>query len=434
MKRIAWYTAIILATLTVLILLWQFRHATVMFLLSLATAAAFRPLIDFFIQRHLPKGVALILAYLLVIVIVGALLASISNPLLKDIEDASNQLAVNYERIKTQWPQSSMLYQRTIADQLPPSSELYAGLSSAQGSVFLQALMGATANLLSFFGDLATILILSLYWSADYVHFERLWLSLIQVEKRTRAREVWRAIEQGVGAYIRSETIQSLLAGVLLGLGYRIIGLSYPTLLAVVGALAWLIPWFGGLIALIFPILVGLGVSIQMGLIAGMYTAVILILMEMVIEPRFFRREHFSSVLLVLVLVALAKQFGMIGLILAPLLAAAIQITGRYLLQPPAAASAPSVAATAKSPAATATPANAVAATVAVAGAAAAAIQEDQPTMELTALQERLYQTKKTLESFEDGSHPEMVSLMERLNRLIEKTNKYLNAESNSNS
>jgi len=39
--------------------------------------------------------------------------------------------------------------------------------------------------------------------------------------------------------------LASLLAGLLLGLGYRLLNLDYPALLALVSALAWLVPWLG---------------------------------------------------------------------------------------------------------------------------------------------------------------------------------------------
>jgi hypothetical protein len=59
--------------------------------------------------------------------------------------------------------------------------------------------------------------------------------------------------------------------------------------------------------------------------------------MEIAIEPRFFPHPPYSSVLLVLIALAMAEVFGLIGLILAPLLAATIQISFRHLFQPPAA-------------------------------------------------------------------------------------------------
>src|SRR6185369_9351425 len=108
-------------------------------------------------------------------------------------------------------------------------------------------------------------LILSVYWSTNQVHFERLWLSLLPAEQRKLARNVWRTIELELGAYIRSEIIQSFLAGFLLTIGYWMLGCPYPALLGVFGAIAWLIPLVGAPLAMVLPLLVGLLSSLQLG-------------------------------------------------------------------------------------------------------------------------------------------------------------------------
>jgi predicted PurR-regulated permease PerM len=316
-------------------------------------------------------------------------------PLLRDLEIASNTLASSYETIKSTWPETGTLFQRTVAEQLPPPQDLYDALAGERGAETAQAILGVTANIFSFFGNLGIILILSLYWNADSARFERLWLSIISVEKRSQARVVWRSIERGVGAYIRSEVFQSFLAGLLLWLGYRMLGLNYPVLLALFGALAWLIPWLGAILAVIPPLWVGLAISLPLGAAAGIYTLLVLLFQELVIEPRFFPRQNYSSVILVLVILALSDVFGLIGLILAPLLAAAIQITFRFLAQPPVAA----------------TPVQ---------------LDYGETVREIVALQERVANAKAMLASKEITPSPEVVSLVERLDRLILETNRYL--------
>jgi predicted PurR-regulated permease PerM len=67
MSRVARYTTVILVTLTVLVLLWQIKLAVVLFLLSLVIAAAFRPAIDYLVDHRIPRNIALVLTYLLVI-------------------------------------------------------------------------------------------------------------------------------------------------------------------------------------------------------------------------------------------------------------------------------------------------------------------------------------------------------------------------------
>jgi hypothetical protein len=56
-----------------------------------------------------------------------------------------------------------------------------------------------------------------------------------------------------------------------------------------------------------------------------------LLILKLVIEPRFFLRSRYSSLLIVLFVIALAETFGFIGVILAPPLAVALQILFQHL-------------------------------------------------------------------------------------------------------
>jgi hypothetical protein len=53
--------------------------------------------------------------------------------------------------------------------------------------------------------------------------------------------------------------------------------------------------------------------------------------LKLVIEPRFFPRNKYSSLLVVLFVIALAETFGFIGVVLAPPLAVAVQILFQHL-------------------------------------------------------------------------------------------------------
>jgi predicted PurR-regulated permease PerM len=335
MIRIVRYTVIVVTTLTILLLLWQFSISIVLFLLSLAVAAALRPVINSLTGRYVPKRLALGIVYFLLIAAIAGSLLLISQPFLNDLQKAANDFAANYERVKTDWPLRGTLFQKTLAQQLPPSADLYAALTSPEGIPVLEGVFGIAQNFFSTLGRIAIIIVLSLYWSADQFRFERLGLSLIPEEHHARALHVWRSVETGVGAYLRSEMIQSLMAGVLLWLVYSMLGIRYPALLAGWGAGARLIPWFGAVIAVLPALFIGIGVSSTLGLLATLYTIAVLLILKLVIEPRFFLRSRYSSLLIVLFVIALAEAFGFIGVVLAPPLAVAVQILFQHLFQFP---------------------------------------------------------------------------------------------------
>ena len=391
MKRIAWITALVLGTLMSLILLWQFRQAIVVFLLSLAAAASIRPVIDSLTRRGVRPGIALLIAYLALILLMGGLLTALSRTLVGDLEQMTNNLAEAYENINRTWPARGDALLATLASQLPPAPELFEALGGEEGRHALQGLLGTASSVAGFFGQVTVILILSLYWSADRVHFERLWMSLIPVDLRIQARTLWRNIETGAGKYILGEIVQSYLVVLILWMGFSWIGLPQPTLLALVSALCWFIPWLGAVLALIPVILLGLTISPGVALAAGVLTVLVLAVMEMYVQPRFYSRQRFNSLFLVMVVIILTQAFGLLGLIVAPVLAAVLQIGFQHL-----------------------------------------ALRRERDlrlelvSEEINQLQSSLLHVRQRIGSLESGAAPELVNLTERLMELVDKTTDYL--------
>ncbi len=331
MTRIIRYTIIVVTTLMLLLLLWQFSSAIVLFLLSLAVSAALRPLINSLLGRRVPKWLALGIVYFLLIIVIVSSLLLISQPLFDELQKATNDFIANYDRAKAEWPLQGTLFQHTLAEGLPPSAQLYQALTNENGIPALTGFFGIAQNFFSILGRVAVVIVLSLYWSADQFRFERLGLSLLPKEYHPKALHIWRSIENEVGAYLRSEIIQSVLAGLLLWLGYSTLGIRYPILLALWGAIVRLIPWFGSLIAVLPALFIGIGISTALGILATVYTVGILLTLIVIIEPRFFPRYKYSSLLIVLFVIALAEVFGFIGVVLAPLIAVAVQILFQHL-------------------------------------------------------------------------------------------------------
>src|SRR5574342_339321 len=149
MIRIGRYTIIVVTTLTIFLLLWQFSISIVLFLLSLAVAAALRPVINSLTGRYIPKRFALGIVYFLLIAAIAGSLLLISQPFLNDVQTAANDFAANYERVKADWPVQGTLFQKTLAQQLPPSADLYAALTSSGGIPVLEGVFGIAQNFFS---------------------------------------------------------------------------------------------------------------------------------------------------------------------------------------------------------------------------------------------------------------------------------------------
>jgi predicted PurR-regulated permease PerM len=332
MKDFAWKAFLVFLTLGLLILLWQFRNVVMIFLIALAVVAATRPLVESFDLGKISGGIALLLVYVALLALILIVFAAIGDSLSDDFAALSNQLTMAYEGVYNRWPEGGAL-QRAVADLLPPPEDMF---NVFTGEPFIGLLLlDLTTNLISFITEFAFIIILSIYWSIDRTRFERLWLSLLPVEKRTWSRNTYRAIENEIGVYIRSMFVRAILSGVLLGLGLSLMGVEYAALLGILGALLSLIPWLGVILVVIPVAASALTVSIQLALFAAAYTFLILILLEVVVVPKIVSRGRYSSLLMILIAIMLFEGAGLLALVLAPPLSAAIQLVIRRLREVP---------------------------------------------------------------------------------------------------
>lgn len=387
-KRILVIAVGVMTTVLALAVLWQFRIVVIYVLISLLVAATFRPAARHRSLRFRQTRVRLILQYVLIVAAFLILFLVAGRFLLTDVQ----QLVESLTEDKT-WSLPAWLgggaSQQVLASSLPTPYQLLQALTS-QRELVLSAVLGFTEGLGGILSGLVIVLFLSVYWSMNQNHFERLWLSLLPADVRKRARYISRAIEDDLGAYTRSELVQSVIAVVLLGLGYWLLGSPYPTLLAVTGAIARLIPVVGATLALIPPLLLGLLESPQLGLSTTLYTALVLLFLQVWVEPRFFKINKDNPVLTFVILLALADAFGMLGIIAAPPVSLICQTLWRFLV--------------------------------------AERVSPDSVSP-VTDLRERQLRLQETIESMSGSPPPLVVSSMERLNELLQKSEPLLDGK-----
>ena len=259
MKRVASIVAIILTVITLLIVTWELRRIVVLFILSLGLAATARAPIDWWMARNLPRAYATAIVYGVTFVVLVGLLYAISVPLANEMERLVHDITAQYGRLQASGNANRFA---PLLARLPTSDQVAAFLAGGETGSIAQTALDFTSTLVENVSEILIAIVLSMYWTTDELRFERLWLSLLPAEKRVRARNAWRSLESGVGAYIRSELLQSLLAGLLLFAGFWLLGLHYPVMWALLAALAWLIPLVGAFLA-VLPL--GLIASVNVG-------------------------------------------------------------------------------------------------------------------------------------------------------------------------
>jgi predicted PurR-regulated permease PerM len=99
-----------------------------------------------------------------------------------------------------------------------------------------------------------------------------------------------------------------------------------------IGGLASLIPVVGGIMMVVSTFAIGLLTGGEIAIITGIYATMVLVVFYIWIKPRLFKRRWDNPILTLVLIIALADVFGIIGIILAPPISAIFLIFWNHLV------------------------------------------------------------------------------------------------------
>src|SRR4030042_5048268 len=158
-KLVAFGTAV-MTTLLALAVLWQFRIVVVYVLISLALAAALRPLVNRLVGRGFMVRVAWILVYLVALGSLGFLLVLTGETAINEIQQSAHTVSVQDAWRLPVWLEGSSFQQALVA-RLPPPSKLFEAVTGDQGQLVLPAILGFTQGIACAVSGVLVILFLS---------------------------------------------------------------------------------------------------------------------------------------------------------------------------------------------------------------------------------------------------------------------------------
>lgn len=307
-----------------LFILWQIRDVVVYFLLSLVLGAMIRPLAVFLKTKSRWQKTGVILGVLLGLAGIGFLLYLNFGRLLREV----NLLIDTVSNLK-RWFLPPWLekigFVRSLLELLPPPGHIFDVVTTDGGKILMPAIQTISRNLAAIISGLVVIIFLSLYWTSSQEHFERLWLSLLSVEKRQKARLTWREIDASLGDYGRFLLVKFFLTWIVVSLGTFYLRSPYPILLGLLVASANLLPIVGVLLSLLFTLAIGLLSSILFYPWILLFVLVVLLLLRLFVWPKLYSEKWSAPILQLLLLLIFSESLGLGWLIVAPPIAIIVQ-------------------------------------------------------------------------------------------------------------
>ena len=232
---------------------------------SFIIAILLNPLVTKLQQRGVHKVVSIILSLLLALLIVGGILFFISTQLMNFGENLP-ELKIRFNDHLAHFQQwVSGTFKFSIAKQQKAIDDLLKSGQSLVGSAVGSAL--GTLGLI-FLVPIYTFLLL--FYKTLIVNFFH---EVFAEENTQKVSEVLVETKSAIQSYMVGLLLEALVVAVMNSVALMLLGVDYAILLGVIGALLNMLPYIGGIVAILLPVIIASvtkdGFTTQLGLIGA---------------------------------------------------------------------------------------------------------------------------------------------------------------------
>lgn len=316
-----------LGVVVVAVALWKMRLILGLFLLGMVIASAMRPGVTALHRRGVPRALGVAVHYAAVAVVVGVLLWLVVPRAVTEVQNAIAEFPETKTEVAKEAARSEGLKQDLLKGLERRLSELPTGSELVGPAVEL------TKTAVELIVGIFFLFASAAYWLFERERVERLVLSALPAARRATVRDTWRLIDLKLGAFVRGQLLLILLVGSVLSFAFWAIGLPYWILIGVFAGIVEIVPVIGPLIAGVLAVGVGLTVSWQLAVTAGLVVLAVRLAEDYLLLPRVLGRVVRLSPLIILISVSAAGVlFGAFGVLLAIPLAVVAATTVEVVL------------------------------------------------------------------------------------------------------
>jgi len=311
-KRAAMATLVSGGIVVAVLAVWELRLVVALLFLAFMLAAAMRPTVDAGARRGIPRAAGISAHYLVLAGLVAGLLWAVVPRAIDQVDEAAAGLPETRSALGEEARDSDGIKHDLLIGLQRRLSDVPSGESLVDPAVEVTKTVFEVAIGIFF------VLACAAYWIYERDRAEDLLCSLLPRARRQRVRDTWNLIDAKLGAYVRGQALLIVLVGTTLSVAFWAIGLPYWLLLGAFAGVVELIPVIGPLTAGALAVGVGLTVSWQVALAAGLAVLVVRLLEDYIVIPRVLGDAVGLTPLVVLVAVAACGiLFGGFAVILA---------------------------------------------------------------------------------------------------------------------
>lgn len=305
----------VVAILLALGLMWVLRDILVLLLVALFIAALMHPAARWGAKRRIPKGLMVMLIYLVTFTFLSVALALIVPNLLRQATKLSQTIG------------TSLIALSAYVQNLREFSEIHGFSGNLSASIaslanqFGDAATGLFSTLSDIFGGIAglvIVLVMAFYMVVEDKEAIRMFRNFVPERHQEFIANLLIQVETKIGGWLRGELILMVTVAALYYVGLLIIGIDGPLPLALFGGFTEFIPYLGPILSGIPIIIVAFTHSPVHALLAFALMIIVHQIENQILVPKVMQRAVGLNPLVSIVAVLIGAQlFGFVGVLLA---------------------------------------------------------------------------------------------------------------------
>jgi predicted PurR-regulated permease PerM len=281
----------IIAGAVVAVIAWtvveRFLHIIILLLAGFLMAFLLGPVVDRLERTRMPRIVAILLVYLVIIGTVAAAIVLLIGPLTAQLQDLNETLPA---LVGTNGGAPSgidiFFKEHGIPLDVAGLQSRLGEYVSGAGTSLLGGTLGIVAGLVSFVTDVFLILAITFYLLLDGRSMHSRALRLLPASAREKWFFVEAALNRVLGGYIRGQILVALTVGIAAGAGSALLGVHYALVIGLLAFLFEFIPLVGPVLGMVPAVLIALFQSPGLALWVVIYFIILQQVESNVIVPR----------------------------------------------------------------------------------------------------------------------------------------------------
>ncbi|MCM3784865.1 AI-2E family transporter [Neobacillus mesonae] len=281
------------------------------------------PIVDILERRKVKRVYSILILYLLIAAIITIVVLAVIPVVRQQITDLVKNFPVYYQNVVYQFEQFiGTGYMTQIQNTLNFNFDDIMGNLSERLSSIVNSTVTGIGGFLGVLTEtilaIVTVPFILFYLLKDGKKLPGYLLSFMPTKMREGTSRVLSESNHQISSYIRGQIIVSFCIGVLLYIGYIIIGLDYALILAVIAACTAIVPYLGPAIA-ITPALIVAAVTSPIMLLKMIAVWTIVQLVEgKFISPQIMGKSlKVHPITIIFVILTAGNLFGVVGILLA---------------------------------------------------------------------------------------------------------------------